>query len=111
MTIKRLIGTINAAALGEDRAKIRAEYIESDSISSIMSCLRRDDEVESQSTSEALAQQGDLVSENNIRHAGPDGRCALVQVWTHSFKAVVKSCCGPCVMSSSSRPPRSPLHA
>ena len=95
MTIKRLIGTINAAALGEDRAKIRAEYIESDSISSIMSCLRRDDEVESQSTSEALAQQGDLVSENNIRHAGPDGRCALVQVWTHSFKAVVKSCCDP----------------
>ena len=64
MTIKRLIGTIDAAALGEDRAKIRAEYIESDSISSIMSCLRRDDEVESQSTSEALAQQGDLVSEN-----------------------------------------------
>ena len=110
MTIKRLIGTINAAALGEDRAKIRAEYIESDSISSIMSCLRRDDDVQSQSTSEAISLKDRLVSAKDLGGAAPDGRHsleptvpALVQgVRVRPFPTVCEK--------SSSRPPCSPLH-
>ena len=66
MTIKRLIGTINAAALGEDSEKKRAEYVESDSLPSTMSCLRRDDHVQSQSTSEAISLKDGLVSAKDL---------------------------------------------
>ena len=62
MRIEWLIDTIDSVALGENRAKIRAEYVENDSISSILSSLRRDGEVESQSTSEAVSLQDGLVS-------------------------------------------------
>ena len=61
MRIKWLIRTADAVALGEDSVKKRAEYVESDSLPSIMSCLRRDDDVQSQSTSEATSLQDGLV--------------------------------------------------
>ena len=48
--------------MGEDRVKNRADYVESDSLPSIMTCLRRDDDVQSQSTSKAISLKDGLVS-------------------------------------------------
>ena len=77
MRIKWLIRTADAVALGEDSEKKRAEYVERDSLPSIMSCLRRDDDVQSQSTSEAISLKDGLVSAKDPRGAAPDGRHSL----------------------------------
>ena len=52
--------------MGEDRVKNRADYVESDSLPSIMTCLRRDDDVQSQSTSEAISLKDGLVSAKDL---------------------------------------------
>ena len=54
-------GMAKLGSMGEDRVKNRADYVESDSLPSIMTCLRRDDDVQSQSTSEATSLQDGLV--------------------------------------------------
>ena len=60
-TRKSFKGIAELGSMGEDRVKNRAYYVESDSLPSIMTCLRRDDDVQSQSTSEAISLQDGLV--------------------------------------------------
>ena len=64
MIIKWLIRTVDAVALSEGSEKKRAEYVERDSLPSIRSCLRRQVDVQSQSTSEAISLKDGLVSAN-----------------------------------------------
>ena len=66
MRIKWLIRTVGAVALSEGSDKKRAEYVESDSLLSIRSCLHRDDDVQSQSTSEAISLKDGLVSAKDL---------------------------------------------